>query len=196
MSDRRSLVRREHATHMVAAIVVITVLAGCALPVRPRPAGAPLETISLPLIQGWFDGRRAYYVTTDISDAGMAGMMGANHVPRLANALPPEPKVPGTPSSTDRIYVFPNGEQANVLPSAPEPLGPGNKSNAYSPLWQLVNVTWNPGFSAGLLRSEQDVLEAEDAGRVTVEPTRIVVNCPVVRIEDDLLRGASLPKKR
>lgn len=196
MRDRKSLVRREHATQVAAAIAVITMLSGCATPVRPRPAGTPVETISLPLIQGWFEGRRAYYVTTDISDAAMAGMMGANHVPRLANALPPEPKVPGTPSSTDRIYVFPNGEQANVLPSAPEPLGPGNKSNAYSPLWQLVNVTWNPGIAAGLLRSEQDVLEAEDAGRVTVEPTRIVVNCPVVRIEDDLLRGASLPKKR
>ena len=118
---------------MAAAIVVITVLAGCATPVAPRPAGAPVETISLPLILGWFDGRRAYHVTTDISDAAMAGMMGANHVPRLANALPPEPQVPGAPSSTDRIYVFPNGEQANVLPSAPEPLGPGDNSNAYSP---------------------------------------------------------------
>jgi hypothetical protein len=103
---------------------------------------------------------------------------------------------PGAPSSTDRIYKFPNAEQASVLPSAPEPLGASNASNAYSPLWQIVEVTWKPGVTPVVLRSERDVLEAEDAGRVTVVPTRIVVNCPVVRIEDELLRGASLPKKR
>lgn len=181
---------------VMSSLALIAVLAGCAAPTRSGlPASLP-ETINLPLIQGWFDGRKAYYVTTDISDAAMAAMVGGNHVPRLANALPPEPKIPGAPSSTDRIYVFPNGDQANVLPSAPEPLGPGNTSNAYSPLWQIVKVTWNPNVPAVLLKSEQDVLEAEDAGRVTVEPTRIVVNCPVVRIEDNLLRGASLPTAR
>lgn len=182
--------------HVLGALALLAVLAGCAAPTRSGSPASPPETINLPLIQGWFEGRRAYYVTTDISEGAMAAMMGANHVPRLANALPPEPKVPGAPSSTDRIYVFPNGDQVNVLPSAPEPLGPGNKSNAYSPLWQIVNVTWNPDVSKAILKSEQDVLEAEDAGRVTVQPTRVVVNCPVVRIEGDLLRGASLPRAR
>lgn len=181
---------------VISSLALIVVLAGCAAPTRSGSPASPTETINLPLIQGWFQGRKAYYVTTDISDAAMAAMVGANHVPRLVNALPPEPKIPGAPSSTDRIYVFPNGDQGNVLPSAPEPLGPGNRSNAYSPLWQIVKVTWNPGFPTVLLKSEQDVLDAEDAGRVTVEPTRFVVNCPVVRIEGNLLRGASLPRPR
>ena len=181
---------------VMSALALIAVLSGCAAPTHGRLPSARVETINLPLIQAWFEGRRVYYVTTDISDAAMAAMMGANYVPRLANTLPPEPKIPGTPSSTDRVYVFPNREQANVLPSAPEPLGPGNRSNAYSPLWQVFKVTWNQGITPAPLRSEQDVLEAEDAGRVTIEPTRIVVNCPVVRIEGDLLPGASLPKAR
>ena len=134
-------------------------------------------------------------MTTDASDAAMSAMMGANYLPRLANTLPPDPKVPDTPSSTDRIYKFPDGEQASVLPSAPEPLAAGNANNAHSALWQIVNVKWNPGVEAVVLRSERDVLEAEDAGRVTVLPTRIVVNCLVVRIDDELLQGASLPKR-
>ncbi len=196
MVHHRFPARIAETLHAFASLALITGLAGCVTPPRTGSNPVPPETINLPLIQGWFEGRRAYYVTTDTSDAATSGMMGANYVPRLANTLPPEPKVPGTPSSTDRIYKFPNGEQASVLPSAPEPLGAGNTSNAYSPLWQVVNVTWNPGVAPVLLRSEQDVLEAEDAGRVTVEPTRLVVNCPVVRIEGELLPGASLPKGR
>jgi len=180
----------------MTSLALIAGLTGCVTPLRSGSNPVRPETINLPLIQGWFEGRRAYYVTTDASDAAMSAMMGANYVPRLANTLPPEPKVPGTPSSTDRIYKFPNAEQASALPSAPEPLGAGNASNAYSPLWQIVNVTWNPGVKPVILRSERDVLEAEDAGRITVMPTRIVVNCPVVRIEDELLQGASLPKTR
>jgi hypothetical protein len=196
MNHQRLSVRGDRALLAMASLSLLASLTGCVTPLRTGASPASLETINLPLIQGWFEGRRAYYVTTDASDAAMSAMMGANHVPRLANTLPPEPKVPGTPSSTDRIYKFPNGEQASVLPSAPEPLGSTNSSNAYSPLWQIVNVTWNPGVNAVILRSERDVLEAEDAGRVTVVPTRIVVNCPVVRIEDQLLQGASLPRIR
>ena len=196
MTHRRALLSIEPLARAAASLAIVATLTACATPPRTGLDTVRPETINLPLIQGWFDGRRAYYVTTDMSDAGMSGMTGANYVPRLANALPPEPRVPGAPSSTDRIYKFPNAEQASVLPSAPEPLGPGNASNAYSPLWQIVNVTWNRGVTPVLLRSEREVLEAEDVGRVTLEITRIVVNCPVVRIEDDLLRGASLPRGR
>lgn len=196
MIRQRLSVRVESALVAITSLALIASLTGCAAPARTASKPASGETINLPLIQGWFEGRRAYYVTTDASDATMSAMMGANYVPRLANTLPPEPKVPGTPSSTDRIYKFPNAEQASVLPSAPEPLGAGNASNAYSPLWQIVNVTWNPGAKVVTLRSERDVLEAEDAGRITVMPTRVVVNCPVVRIEDEVLRGASLPRVR
>lgn len=177
-------------TSLVVALAVM-VVAGCAASGAARDPGRD-ETVALPLVQGWFEGRRAFYVTTDVSDLEMARRAGANHVPRLANALPPEPKVPGAPSTIDRIYMVTNFKQGNVLPSAPQPLGPGNASNAYSPLWQIVTVTWKTGETPVLLRSEQEVLGAEDAGRVLVEPQRVIANCPVVRIEGEFLPGASL----
>lgn len=178
-------------TAMVLTLATIAV-AGCAASGGLR-VSRPDETVNLPLVQGWFEGRRAFYVTTDVSDPEMARRAGANYVPRLANALPPEPKVPGTPSSIDRIYMVTNFKQGNVLPSAPQPLGPGNSSNAYSPLGQIVTVSWKTGETPVLLRSEQEVLGAEDAGRVILEPLRVIANCPVVRIEGDFLPGASLP---
>ena len=48
------------------------------------------ETV-LPLNRAWVDGRSVEYVTTDISDAAMAKAMGANHVPRLAEAISTQP---------------------------------------------------------------------------------------------------------
>lgn len=176
-------------------VLAATALAGCAAIGGSRLSSSD-ETVNLPLVQGWFEGRRAFYVTTDVSDPEMARRAGANHVPRLANALPPEPKVPGMPSTIDRIYMVTNFKQGNVLPSAPQPLGPGNASNAYSPLWQIVTVTWKAGETPVLLRSEQEVLGAEDAGRVILEPQRVIANCPVVRIEGEFLPGASLPGSR
>jgi hypothetical protein len=145
------------------------------------------KSIELPLVPGWFEGKRVWYVTTDMSDKTMASQGNANYVPRLANALPPDPPVAGKPSSIDRIYKFMNFEQGSVLPSAPQPLGGGNTNFAYSPLWQLYAVYWLPTKTPHELHSEQEVLDAQDQGLISIKPLRVIVNCPVVRIEDTLL---------
>jgi hypothetical protein len=89
----------------------------------------------------------------------------------------------------DRIYKFFDGSQPSVLPSAPTPLGGGNSNDAYSPLWQLVKVTWLPGSVWTELRSEEEVLEAAETKRVSLERLPIIVNCPVVQVGDQLLPG-------
>lgn len=72
------------------------------------------------------------------------------------------------------IWVVKNGAagQRNVIDTVP-----GRKS--YSPLWAVVEVTWNDGVTPRVLRSADAVRAADEAGRVTLRKTAIVVNCPV-----------------
>jgi hypothetical protein len=171
-------------------LVWLTLATGCASPTIQIPSE---NFVKLPLVQGWFEGKKVWYVTTDMSDATMAKGGNANYVPSLANALPSEPRVPGTPSSIDRIYKFMNFDQGSVLPSIPQPLGSSNTNRQYSPLWQLYAVYWLPDRPPHELHSEQQVLDAQDAGLIRIQALRIIVNCPVVRTEGELLPGAQVP---
>jgi hypothetical protein len=153
-------------------------VAGCAS--IGTPAADEEAVIELPAVLGWFNGQPLRYVTTDVSDAGMARAMGVNFVPRLVDALAEVGAPRGARNAVDKVYMFPPGSQGNVFPSAPVPTGPGNTDRAYSPLWVVVVVAWREGRSPRPLHSEEQVLAAADAGLVTLTPTRIVVNCPVV----------------
>ena len=150
------------------------------------------QFVALPLVPGWFEGKRVWYVTTDMSDETMAKQGQINFVARLANALPPDPPIPGKPSSVDRIYKFMNFDQGSVLPSIPQPLGGGNTNSNYSPLWQLYAVYWLPNHTPRELHSEQEVLDAQDVGLIAIKPLRIIVNCPVVKVENMVLPGAHI----
>jgi hypothetical protein len=86
-----------------------------------------------------------------------------------------------------------NFDQGSVLPSIPQPLGGSNVNPQYSPLWQLYAVYWQEGKPPHILRSEQEVLDAQDAGLIRIKALRIIVNCPVVKIGSELLPGAELP---
>lgn len=177
------------ATTILLLIIAGVLVTGCTT--------APLVNngtnyIEIPLQPGWFEGRRVWYITTDMSDPVMAKNADVNLVPALANALPAEPRIPGTPSSIDRIYKFMNFEQGSVLPSIPQPLGGRNTNPQYSPLWQLYAVYWQPGKVPHELHSEQEVLEAEDQGVIRIVPLRIIVNCPVVKVDGELLPGSRI----
>ena len=126
-----------------ACLLALLILSGCAL---PPPRG---DTVSLPRLQAWVEGRRVDYVTTDISDAAMAAQAGVNHAPRLRDALGS-----GRASVTERVYKFSDGRQISVFPSAPTPPGAAPDPN-YSPLWRLVLVAWKPGAAVRELRSEE-----------------------------------------
>jgi hypothetical protein len=128
--------------------------------------------VELPLVQCWYNGQVAYYIQTEASDQQVAQDQGVNFVPRLVDTI--------TAGAVDDIFVVTNFTQGNVIPSAPIPAGPDNMDPEYTPLWQVSTVTWNQGTTPHLLRSEQEVLDAEEAGDVTIVQTNIVVNCPVI----------------
>jgi hypothetical protein len=127
----------------------------------------------LPLHICYYNGGKSFYLATDASDQAVAKSFGANYVPQLANVLRDTQN-----RAFDNIYVVTNFKQFNVLPSSPNPVGPGNTDQSYTPLWQLTQVTWKT--TPRVLRSEAEILAAQSNGQLTVTPTDIIIVCPVV----------------
>ncbi|MGI0149201.1 MAG: DUF7482 domain-containing protein [Thermoplasmata archaeon] len=50
----------------------------------------------------------------------------------------------------------------------------------YSDLWEVVKVVVGTTYVANSLKDARSILAARDSGQVTLEPTTIYVNCPVV----------------
>ncbi len=161
---------------LVTATVLSFLLAGCAS--TTYDAGKS-ETV-LRLQRAWVDGKQVEYVSTDVSDPGAAQQNGINYVPRLADAIPAD----GRKSLVERVYKFPKGEQISVFPSAPAPAGGANTDATYSPLWRLVMVTWLKPEKTRELKSEEELLAAEERGEISLRVTNIVANCPIVRAAD------------
>ena len=51
----------------------------------------------------------------------------------------------------------------------------------YSPLWQEVNVRWNAGVTPVLLVKDDQIKELASKGELTIDPTQVVLNCPIVK---------------
>lgn len=182
-----------HAASRGCFGAVVMLIAACAVPKHPDSV-TPGETafVQLPLIPGWYAGRRVHYVTTDASDRDAAKAAGANYAPRLENAIA-DAAIPGQRSALERIYAVSNFKQDSILPSTATPVGHESIDTAYSPLWLVHRVAWLPGGTPRTLRSEEEVLDAAENGLVTITPTRIIKNCPVIySAQDGLLRGAKL----
>ena len=159
-----------------APLFLVVLLAGCA---GQRFDAGRTETV-LPLQRAWVDGHTVQYITTDISNAAMAKDAGANFAPRLAGAI----GTTGRASVLERVYKFPAGEQISIFQSAPLPAGGANTEAAYSPLWRLVLVRWATPVNGRVLKSEEDLLLAQERGEVVLELTDVVVNCPITRAVD------------
>lgn len=144
---------------------------------------AEVDAPRLPAVFAYAAGEPIAFVHPEVSDPAIAeilgGMMGSPviTVPALA-------EVPDAALAT--VYVFTNGLTPQDTPSGP--LGfqpdifdavPGDLD--YSPLRRLVRVTWADESQARVLTSIEALTEAVDRGLVTLEPTDIVVNAPVVR---------------
>jgi hypothetical protein len=147
------------------------------LPFNP---GAPL---TLPLLEGYHNGTKVFFINSEISDKKMAQRMSSMtnfpvlFVPSLANI---------SVNSVGKEYVFTNGLpstrtydggpygfQLNIFDSIP-----GAKD--YSNFKTLYLVTWMDPTSARVLDSAPAVLDAQARGEVTIKPTNITVNSPII----------------
>ena len=136
--------------------------------------------VTIPLHSGLYDGNRTLYIVTDSSDGQFAeklsGMAG-----RGIGTAPPLSGDAAAPAAGE-LYLFTNGVpgdglhgfQDDVFSSTP---GQGGE---YSALREVVSVSWKPGQTPAVLGSAEDILGAEEGGRIAAERTAVVVNAPQI----------------
>lgn len=139
--------------------------------------------ITMPLIDGYYNGEKVFFIHTEVSDKDMAQMMSMMinfptlHVSDLKNM--PQSEMP-------KVYVFTNGIagtgpyggglfmfQIDVFDSIPSQIG-------YSQFRVPHLVTWNDDSIPRILTSVDEILEAESNGELTIQKTDNVVNAPMV----------------
>jgi len=139
--------------------------------------------ITMPMIDGYYDGEKVFFVHTEVSDKNMADMMSMMinfptlHVSDLTN-------IPQ--SDMSKVYVFTNGIpgsepygggpfmfQVDVFDSVPGQIG-------YSQFRVPHLVAWNDDSTPRILTSETEILEAESNGELTIQKTGNVVNAPMM----------------
>lgn len=136
----------------------------------------------VPPVFGYYDGEPIAFIHTEVSDPAIAqaleGMMGSP-VPTVASLA----EVPE--GARGVVYVFTNGIVPDDTPAGP--LGfqadvfdsaPGDDD--YTPLREIVEVTWTDQAQARLLTAAADIRTAADDGTVTLERTGVVVNAPLL----------------
>lgn len=133
---------------------------------RPRGWQGLFGFVTFRLHPVYFKGERAYHIRTDASEEAFAKREGLVFVPKLGKAL--------EAGATADYYIFVNGVRGQLpvvstVPSEPD----------FTPAFRLQRVRFKG--TPRLLTSVQEIRDAESAGQVTIEPTRIVVNYPVVK---------------
>lgn len=139
------------------------------------PEGLP------PIVTGYYEGEQIEFLHTETSDAEVAQMLTdmmdgspVVHTPALANA---------SADMVAPVYVFtsgvkpdgprgPFGYQPDVFDTVPSDQG-------YSALRSVQLVEWSDGTEPRALTSASEVIQAEQAGEVTVSASGIVVNMPI-----------------
>src|SRR6266487_5482994 len=187
---------KRKTTTIAAMIVAITIIA---LPLAANKvalaAGAPTSgsvptmlklttpnaPVVIPLVKGLYDKKDILLITTEVSDKEMKDQIGnftgspVNYEPNLTKS-----------QDIGQLWIFKNGVkgsglmgfQTNVLNSIP-----GDPH--YTPLWKVNIVEWKTtGTNATtptILGSDDIIADAVKKDQITVTPTNVVINCPVVQ---------------
>ncbi len=135
-------------------------------------AGGPMmmgstKPIKQPSFQGYYDGHKDTYLSTDISSKAEAKEMHINYSASIG-------KVKGLPE----IYLVQGRSAAGQL--AVFGSQPGEPD--YSPLWAETILTWRAGSKPVLITSDNQVNKLEKTSGLTERPGKVVLNCPIIKV--------------
>jgi hypothetical protein len=136
-------------------------------------------TVTFITHRGWGpDGRTIYYIVTDATPSGPAGMMGVVSSPTSASLI--------ANSAAVDLYQFKNG----LTGTGPLGFQPGIAAGApgdanYSPMWRIFMIGWEDDANAQLLETIDDMNAYKEAGLINIGIARPmdsdhIVNCPFV----------------
>jgi hypothetical protein len=131
-----------------------------------------------PLVQGIYEGEAVLFMHTEASDPDVADLLTDMMGPQVVT-VPGLAEIPEALLGT--VYVFTNGI------SGTGPMGfqpdlfdsiPGDPE--YTPLRAISRVMWQDEQIPRQINSVYELEAAEEAGEITLEPTGMVVNMPIL----------------
>jgi len=148
------------------ALATITVTVAAYAAGGPIMMG-PQQSIAQPSFQGYYDGHKDTYLSTDISSKAEAKAMHINYSASIG-------KVKGLPE----IYLVQGRAAAGQL--AVFGSQPGEAD--YSPLWTETILTWKASATPVLITSDNQINKLEKTSGLTERPGNVVLNCPIVKV--------------
>jgi hypothetical protein len=140
------------------------------------------SNVSIPVSTGFIDGKIAYFIATDASTQEVASSVSnttgfkVNYAPSLANT---------SESARQQGFVFLNGfsgEEGGPLGSqlSVATAVPGDPD--YSPLFDINYVHWNTNNTSDIriLKSADEIFDAQQNGELTITKSNVVINSPAV----------------
>ena len=129
--------------------------------------------------RGWGpDGRTIYYIVTDATPSGPAGMMGVVSSPTSASLI--------ANSAAVDLYQFKNGLTGTGPLGFQPGIAAGSPGDAnYSPMWRIFMIGWDNPDDAQLLETIDDMNAYNEAGLINIGIARPmdsdhIVNCPFI----------------
>jgi hypothetical protein len=155
-----------------ALVSVIGVVAAIAVAASAYAAGGPMmmgpsHSIQQASFEGYYDGHKDTYLSTDISSKAEAKAMRINYSAVIGH-------VKGLPE----IYLVQGRAAAGQL--AVFGSEPGEAD--YSPLWAETILTWKAGSKPVLITSDNQVNKLEKTSGLTERPGNVVLNCPIIKV--------------
>jgi hypothetical protein len=170
-----SKILKQNRNKIVLLTVLIFALVLTACNAQTQTAGSFAQ---VPAGKAYAEGKEIFFTHTEASDPGIAetltNMMKSPvlYVPSLAN-VPAE--------SLANVYVFENGVAGKgPLGFQPDVFDNPPGTDGYSPLRQIILVTWAEGAEAIEIKAVADILAAEADGQLSTNPTGVVVNMPFI----------------
>jgi hypothetical protein len=155
----------------LVTLAALSVAAGAyaSLTMSAGPRMGPQTAVKRPAFQGYYDGHKDTYLSTDVSDKAEAKAMHINYAPVLKTV--PLKAAP-------EIYLVQGKATARQL--AVFGSEPGEAS--YSPIWKETILTWKSSATPVLIKSDTQVDSLEKKGTLTERATSIRLNCPIIKV--------------
>lgn len=135
--------------------------------------------VKIPMHTGMFEGKPVYYIITNTNDKTYADLLTnkQNWKVELTPTLEKTPK-----SVLEEVYTFKNGITGIGIHGFQEEVFTNTPlhTNEYSALRSIIDVSWKSGQKAEVLESIEEIKKAEQAGRIEIKQTNVVINVPQI----------------
>ena len=141
---------------------------------------------TIPMHEGIYEGKPVFYIITDGSDEDYAKIISDKQEWKVELA----PVIANVPENAlQKLFIFKNGVkgdgiygfQNEVFSSTP------SQESKYSALNSVIEVTWKVGQKEIEFKSAEEIIAAEEGGRIKFNETGIVLNTPQIMWPDGQL---------